>query len=284
MRYHLKIISDRGLVKAIWKEGRVITKKGQEELNNALVLDKVGMISSRLESLAYLMDFDLKKKQGSVVLNISFFHKSEFRKALKVMRGVFAKKFSMGDRVLVAQAGSEIGDELVPKGMVGFGTLCAVNLNGILIKHGIPVESKFGGVLQIENLVPLRFTELVSYAGSTLDPHEIFIRSKMTNVREAVSGSGKILAGLREIPAVSKQRCEEILKKARDAGFGGALLIGNPEQPVLGMPVGVERVGLVVPGGLNPVTACEECGIKTESKALVTLVDYKELKSFGAIV
>ncbi|MCX5725721.1 MAG: NrpR regulatory domain-containing protein [Candidatus Saganbacteria bacterium] len=280
VRYHLKIMNERGLLKVFWKEGRMITKKGNEELRDALVADKVGLVSSRIEAMSYMMNFDLEKKSGIVILNISFFHKSEFQKALKVMREVFAKKLSMGDRVLIAKAGEKIGSMVVPTGKVAFGSLCSINLNGILLKSGIPVESKFGGVLQIENSRPLRFTELISYSGSTLDPHEIFIKSRMTNVREATKGSGKILAGLREIPAVSKQRAESIIDEVEETGLGGVLFVGKPGQPVLGMSVGMERVGIVIAGGLNPVAACEEWGIETESKALVALVNYSELKNF----
>ncbi|MFA4857924.1 MAG: NrpR regulatory domain-containing protein [Candidatus Margulisiibacteriota bacterium] len=280
VRYHLKIMGDRGLVKGFWKEGRMITKKGIDELSNALVSDKIGLVSSQIETMSYLMDFDVEKRLGSVILNVSFFHKSEFRKALKIMREVFAQQLGMGNRVLVAQPGEEIGGLTVPKGKIGFGTICTINLNGILLKHSIPVESKFGGVLQIENGRPLRFTELISYAGSTLDPHEIFIKSKMTSVREATAGCGKILAGLREIPAISKQSAEAILALAEAAGLGTVLYIGRPSQPVLGMPVGVERVGIVVPGGLNPVAAAMEWGLEVESKALVALADYAQLVKF----
>jgi hypothetical protein len=258
----------------------MITKKGQDELNNARVSDKIGLISSRIEALSYLMDFDLEKKTGNVILNISFFHKADFPKALKVMREVFARGFSLGKKVLIAEGNDEIGGVEVPNGKVGFGTLCTINLNGILLKAGIPVDPKFGGVLQIEEAKPLRFTDLINYSGSTLDPHEIFIRSKMTSVREACNGSGRILAGLREIPSVSKGDAEGVLEGTRDLGLGTALFIGKTDQPVLGMPVGVGKVGLVIPGGLNPVAACEEWGIETESKALSALVDFKRVQDF----
>jgi repressor of nif and glnA expression len=277
-------MNDRGLVKGFWKEGRMITKKGIEELENSLVSDKIGLVSSKIESMSYLMDFDLDRCQGSVILNISFFHKSEFNKALKIMKEVFEKKLSMGDLVLVAEQGEEIGGIVVPKGKVGFGTLCTINLNGILLKHSVPVESKFGGVLQVEDYQPVRFTDLISYSGSTLDPHEIFLRSKMTSVREATKGSGKILAGLREIPAIARQSAENVLALAEEAGIGKALHIGRPNQPVLGMPVGVDRVGVVIPGGLNPVAAAEEWGIETESKALTAIVDYTHLIKFSSII
>jgi len=284
VRHHLQQLGEEGLVKVFWKEGRMLTKKGREELENAMISEKIGLVSSRIESLSYRMTFDLEKKQGSVIFNLTYFHKSEFKKALKIMAEAFKKNYCMGQLVCVAEDGKEIAGTKVPVGKVCFGTMCATNLNGILLKAGIPVESKFGGVLQIEDGKPLRFTELVSYSGSTLDPHEIFIRSKMTNVRDACKGSGKILAGLREIPAASRDKAEEIIQQARGAGFGNALYIGKPGQPVLGMPVAVDRVGLVIPGGLNPVAACEEWGIETESKALVTLVEYSQLQKFDSLL
>jgi len=280
VRYYLKSLSEQGLIKIFWKEGRMITSKGREELSNARVSDKVGLMSSRIEAMAYLMDFDLARKQGAVILNISFLQAADYPEALKVMRPVFKKKLSMGDRVLVAKSGEEIGALTVPKGKIAFGSLCSINLNGVLLRHSLPIESKFGGVLQIDKGKPHRFTELISYSGSTLDPHEIFIKSRMTTVREATSGSGKILAGLREIPAISREKAEVILAQTEQAGLGGVLFVGKPGQPVLGMPVGVERVGLVVVGGLNPVAAVEEAGIETESKALVSLVEYSQLQSF----
>ena len=285
VRYHLKIMDERGLTEATWKEGRSITERGREELKNALVSEKVGFVISRIESMAYKMDFDISKRTGTVILNISFVPKDRFKEALKIMRKVFDKKFGMGSLVVVASEGEELGGKKIPKGKIGFGTLCSVNLNGILLKHTIPVESRFGGVLELEKGKSLRFTELISYSGSTLDPLEIFIKSKMTSIEKVVSsGSGKIMAGFREIPAVSKEDAEAILKKTGEAGLGSAFTIGNSGQPLLGVPVGMERVGLVVLGGLNPIAAVEEAGIETESKALVTLIDYKQLKSFWDII
>ncbi|KPJ65050.1 hypothetical protein AMJ44_11240 [candidate division WOR-1 bacterium DG_54_3] len=284
VRYHLKTLDKQGLTRGKWKEGRTITGKGREELGNALVFDKVGFLSSKFEAMAFRMDFDLDSRSGEVILNLSLFHKSDFKSALRIMKAVFDKGFATGNKVVVAEAGQEIGGIVVPAGKVGFGTLCSINLNGILLKHSIPVDSRFGGMLQIEDSRPLRFTDMISYSGSTLDPHEVFLKSKMTSVREATNGSGKILASLREIPAVSKNEAEAILRKADSAGLGKVLLIGRTGLPVLGMPVGMERVGIVVPGGLNPVAACEEWGIETESKALVTLIDYSRLKNFWECV
>ncbi|MBN3033935.1 MAG: DUF128 domain-containing protein [Candidatus Saganbacteria bacterium] len=283
IRYHLKRLNDEGLMKVQWKEGRLITRKGIEELGNALVFDKIGFMSSRIDNMAYQMDFNLEGKSGRVILNISLIREDDFPKALEIMKSVFRARIATGEKVLVAGAGEKIGSLEIPPGKIGFGTLCSINLNGILLKHSILVESRLGGLLQIEEDRPLRFTEIINYAGSTLDPHEIFIRSRMTNVRGAVAGAGKVLAGLREIPAASVHEAEAIIRKVESAALGRVLMIGRPGQTVLGVPVGAERVGLVVPGGLNPVAACEEAGIQTESKALAVMVGYDQLVSFDSV-
>ena len=283
VRYHMKSMGEQGLLKVFWKEGRMITGKGREEVNNAFVFDKVGLMSSRIETMAYKMDFDLYQKSGNVILNVSLINKTDFKKAVAIMTEVFKANFSTGEMVAVAEEGAQLGGLNIPAGKVGFGTLCSINLNGILLKHSIPIESKFGGLLQVENQRPTRFTDLINYSGSTLDPHEIFIKSKMTNVKAAAAGSGKILAGLREIPSVSRDEAEAIIRKTESAGIGRAIFLGRAGQEVMGMPVGQERVGIVVPGGLNPIAAVEECGIETESKALQAMVDYKELINFWEI-
>ncbi len=50
------------------------------------------------------------------------------------------------------------------------------------------------------------------------------------------------------------------------------------------MPVGIDKVGIVVVGGMNPVAVLEEQGIQTESKAMSTLFDYSRLIPFKDIL
>ena len=74
VRYHLKLMDERGLTRLVGREGRLITESGIEELNRALVRDKVGFAISRIEMLAFRTDFDFDKHTGSVPVNISLFH------------------------------------------------------------------------------------------------------------------------------------------------------------------------------------------------------------------
>ncbi|NWF76693.1 MAG: DUF128 domain-containing protein [Nitrospirae bacterium] len=280
VRYHLKILDERGYTKVFGKEGRMITQKGREELLHAHVSEKVGFVISKIETLSYLTNFDLDTQEGNIILNISYFSEEKLKEAIKIMKPVFQSPYVMSDRVILKRAGEKIGDIIVPEGQVSFGTICSVTINGIFLKAGIPVTSKFGGVLQI-NSEPSRFTTLISYEGSSLDPLEIFIKSRMTYVSGAVKNlSGKVLASFREIPVVSLEKAFQLREYMKEKGIGGILMIGNPNQPLLEMPVGLDKAGMIIVGGLNPIAALEEAGIQTISKAMSTLYKFSELVKF----
>jgi len=141
------------------------------------------------------------------------------------------------------------------------------------------VSSKFSGILKVENHQPVRFVELIYYDASSLDPAEIFIKSQMTDVQGAVeNGNGEVLAGLREFPAVCLDDVLEIVEKLEKIGLSGVTAVGEPSQPVLEMPVSAGCVGMVVLGGLNPLAAVEESGIRTENKALCSMVNFNLVK------
>ncbi|ODA45056.1 Transcriptional repressor of nif and glnA operons [Thermodesulfovibrio sp. N1] len=201
VRYHLKILDERGLTKVFGKEGRKITEKGRKELETASTVEKVGFIINKIESLSYLSDFDINSLKGRLILNITYIHESKIKKAFKVMENVFNSPYVMGHKVLILEKDTE--NILVPKDHICIGTICSVTLNAILLKAGIPIISKFGGVLEVRDGQPYKFGALISYDGTSLDPLEIFMRGKMTDVIGAIkNGFGRILASFREIPCV----------------------------------------------------------------------------------
>jgi repressor of nif and glnA expression len=286
VRYHLRLMDERGLTQlAGRRDGRIITELGQTELKKAMVTHKVGFAFSRIEILAFRTNIDLDKRTGFVPVNISFFQKEDLNKALRAMKPAFKAGFCASDLVAVADEGEVIGDMVVPEGKTALATVCSVVVNGALLKAGVPIDSKFGGILQIRNYSPLRFIELIHYAGSSLDPSEIFIRANMTSVAEAAKdGNGEILANYREIPAVCKPLAEEVAAKLKDASLGGILLIGDVSEPVCEIPIELNRIGVVLIGGLNPVAAAAEAGIINESHAMSTVLEYQRLKKFQEVI
>jgi len=285
VRHYLKMLDENGLTFVQGKRGRTITEKGRSELNNSFVSERVNFVISKMDSLSYLTDFNIDAMKGNIILNISFFPEKKLRDALRVMAEVFSSPYVMCNKIIMAKNGERIGDVVIPEGTIGLGTVCSITLNGIFLKTGIPVSSKYGGVIEIQEGIPKRFVSLISYEGSSLDPLEIFIRSRMTDVAGVIKqNSGKILASFREIPVVSVNEAENLSNKMIRKGIGGKIIFGKPNQPLLDIPVGADKVGMIAVGGLNPIAAAEESGIHTESMAMSTLFEYSKLLSFNDAV
>lgn len=279
VRYHLKLMDERGLTTLVGRDGRMITERGIEEAGDALVGDKVGFAITRIELLTFRTDFNWDEGKGVIPVNVSFFPKRKFSRALDIMKPIFAAGLCVSDRVAVAQEGQQLGDLTVPEGHTGLATVCSIVINGTLLKAGIPMDSRFGGILQMRNRKPMRFVELLSYSGSSLDPSEVFIRARMTSVRSAAKdGNGKILANFREIPAVCQPIVERVTNRLKEIGIDGLFVMGKTSEPVCEIPVELNKIGMVLIGGMNPVAAAEELGIEAQNHGMSTVMEYNKLK------
>ncbi len=281
VRYHLRITDERGHTRPMGRDGRMVTPEGLEELRMAMAPEQIGFILERLELLAFRTTFDPKKGTGQVAINASLFDKDVFKKALGPMGEAFKASICVSDRVMFASEGQKLGDLVVPKGKAGLGTVCGVTINGVLLKAGVPIESRFGGVLEIKDSKPRRFVAIINYDGTSIDPSEQYIRAGMTSVLEAArTGNGKILANFREIPSAARSLVEETIAALGDAGIGGVYALGNTSEPICQIAVAMNRVGLVLLGGLNPLAAAAESGIEVENKGEAGMVNFEQLQSF----
>ena len=279
VRYHLKIMDTRGLTRLIGRDGRIVTELGIEELKSALVSDKVGFVINKIELLTFQTTFNWEKRCGRVPVNVSLFSKEQFKKAREAMKEAFEAGICVSDLVALASGGERLAGVTVPEGKIGFATVCSIAINGALLKAGIPMDSKFGGLLQMSNNKPYRFVELIQYGGSSLDPSEIFITSRMTSVGDVVrGGEGKVLANFREIPALCRPVAETVISGLREAGLGGMLVMGDTSQSVGEVPVELNKIGMIILGGLNPVAASVEAGIEAENYAMSAVMEYQDLR------
>jgi len=285
VRYHLKLMDERGLTHLIGRRnGRVLTEKGSEEVKSALVKDKVGFAISKIETLAFRTSFDFEKCCGLIPVNVSFFPRERFARAIQAMKPAFEAGLCVSDLVAVASEGELLGEVRVPQGRTGLATVCSIVFNGALLKAGVPMDSRFGGILQLRNRTPLRFVELIDYAGCSLDPSTIFIKARMTSVSEVVrSGNGKVLANFREIPSICRPIAEEVVASLDKAGFRGLVVMGDTSKPVCEIPVELNKIGMGLLGGLNPVAAAEEAGIEADSLAMSTVMEYQDLIKFQEV-
>ena len=281
IRYHLRITDERGYTRPAGRDGRMITPKGLDELQMALAPDQVGFILDRLQLLAFQTSFNPKTRTGEVAINTSVFSEGKFKKALAAMRGVFKAGLCVSDLVAVASEGEKLGDVVIPSGKVGLASICSVTVNGVLLKAGVPVESRFGGVLEVIDLKPKRFVAVINYAGTSIDPSEQYIRAGMARVSDAArTGNGRVLANFREIPSAARSLVAETTEVLKETGINGVYVLGNTGEPVCQIAIGLNRVGIVLLGGLNPVAAAVEAGIEVDNISESGMIEYQRLVSF----
>jgi len=285
VRYHLQFMDQRELTRFVGRrDGRVITPKGVEELRNARVQDKVGYCISRMEILAYKTTFDPTAGNGVLPINVSFFPAESFKEALKGMKPAFEKNLCVSELVAVAPEDAFLGDVHVPQGCIGFATICSIVLSGVLLKRGIPLESKFGGILQVSEHKPMRFVDLIHYSGTSLDPSEAFISARMTAVRDVLRrGEGKILANFCEVAGVCRDGVEEVMELLKGVGINAVIIKGKMGEPVCQVSVDVNKMGMILLGGLNPVAAAREAGAEETNLPMSTVMEYNDLRRFSSV-
>lgn len=282
VRYHLKIMDERGLTRLVGRrDGREITEKGRQELQEARVRDKVGFVLSRIEALSFMTTFNPRTREGVVPINLSFLPRRAMKEAFNLMSPAFEGGYCVSPLVKVLKEGEGIGGVVVPRGKVGLVTVCSIVINGVLLKAGVPMDSKFGGILQVKEGKPYRFVDLIYYAGTSLDPSEAFLRANMTSVAKAAkTGDGKVLANFREIPALCRDVTMKTLEALRRAGIGGVLVLGGIGEDVCEIPVEPGRIGMVLLGGLNPVACIREAGYEVENLAMSGVIPFRELEPY----
>lgn len=281
IRMYLTEMENEGLVEHARRGrngGRSITPRGLTEIEDSLISDRVGFTAARVDTLSWEMSFDLAARSGRVVLNLTVVPANQLRRAVREMVPVLAGGLGMGEYVALFPAGSRVGDTAVPPGNVGVGTICSITVNGVFLSHRIPTVSRFGGVLEMRNQRPERFTDVIYYEGTSLDPLEVFIKAGLTDVRGVLMrNQGRIGASFREFPSSALEDVLALRQALKDAGLGGILTLGKPNQPLLGFPVPDGRTGMIVAGGLNPAAVLEETGIQTTNRAFNTLFEFDSM-------
>ena len=131
----------------------------------------------------------------------------------------------------------------------------------------------YGGLLELTE--PTLFIELISYNGSTVDPHKIFIAKDMTSVTQEV-GPKKILASFKEIPYISRDYAVDLLDTLDKIGFS-IYKIGKPRELIYNAKADNYNFGIVAGSGLNSIAAIREKGIDIHVKAIEKLIPFEKM-------
>jgi hypothetical protein len=274
VRYHLRILDERGFTHKHGYNGRTITSTGQAELKEALIGDRLDFVIARIEDLIYSTDYNPSDKKGNVIVNLSYVDKADFEAALEVIEE--AQEISISPRIGIFDEGD--GNVHVPEGKAGIATVCSITFDGILLKYGIPAKPVFGGTLEMQNHEPVQFLDLISYSGTSIDPIKIFLSRHSTSVLDMLrQGSGTILANMRTVPVSAAEQARKVLEILGESEIGGAIAIGGENGSIYGAPVDTGMTGVVVSVGVNVIAAVEETGIPVVTHPVSTTMAYEKM-------
>ena len=235
--------------------------------------------SAKIEDLMFRTTFNPVTREGKVVVNLSIIDKKDFDDVMGIFEMAINSGLSVSPFIRVLHEGDNVEGISVGPDEVGFVTMCSITIDGILLKKGVFVNPRFGGLVEIKDGTPLRFTNVLTYHSTTIDPLEVLMSQEITSVTEMLkTGSGKILANLREAPMVARDDIDRILSDMMDAGITGILEVGEPNTRILDVPVERDHLGIVVIGGTNPMAIVQEHGIGIRTNAMSTVVDFRELR------
>ncbi|OPY30058.1 MAG: Ribonuclease R winged-helix domain protein [Methanocella sp. PtaU1.Bin125] len=279
VRYHLRMLDERGFTKKHGYLGRVLTAQGEDELKHALVTDRLGFVSTRIKDIEFMTSYEPHTNSGNVAVNLCYIPKPSFEQALGVIRRVVDAGYAISPRIKVVDEGQTILENDVPEGQVAVATVCSITIDGVLLKGGLPVDIKYGGIVRIENGKVERFTDIIDYSGTSINPMSVFTARKMTSIIKLLeTGSGSVLANVRAVPRVARDRALALLGEMKEADINGVFSGCENVRPLLGVPVEMGKCGIASYSGINPFAALGESGIKTRIMPLAAVMNIKELK------
>jgi hypothetical protein len=243
-----------GFTEKVGNMGRILTPYGLEETESALVGDRIGFIISKLERLAFRSTFDPETSTGDIVYNLSIVPNERLPDATSAFDEVIAARcgFFSGYRVIDR-------DPRIPPGSAGIMTICSITMDGVFQRRGIPVRMAYGGRLAIQHGEATRFVDLIGYRGTTIDPLQLFISAGLTSFSSLVSsGSGTVLANVREIPALAEGNAREVAAQMKKAGFVFTVGMGTS---VFNLVTDPYRLSIVAFSGMNYIANTFEKGI-----------------------
>lgn len=114
VRFYLLALDRDGLTENLGKRGRRITPRGETELSRARVVEKVGLLAAKIDRLTYKMDFNLSRRTGTIVLNLSVIPRPQLKKAGQIIARVFEAGWGMGNLMTLVPGGQRVGELTIP--------------------------------------------------------------------------------------------------------------------------------------------------------------------------
>lgn len=230
---------------------------------------------SRIENLMHQVTFDPVQMKGKIITNTSLVERGRLPEALAIFYDTIQSGLAVSPLMLVSEE----------KRMVRIKTACSLTISGVLLKQGIPVRPKGGGLIEVVEREPVRFTDMLMYWATTIDPIDVLTAQGLTDIMGMMrTGNGRILGNVQEAPMLARERIEVALEQISAAEFTGVLELGEPNMNVLGVSVERDHVGIALVGGTNLVAAAQECGIDMVHESISDLTEVGEMRHIEELI
>lgn len=235
-------------------------------------------VNHSIEDFAMQVTYRPAIHEGKLVYNLSLVRNEDLEFAIGTLKDAYKTGVAASGLVKFLASGERDGDFVVPKGQTAICTVCSVTFDGLLIRRGVPINPIGGGIVEIENRTPIRFTHMILYEYTTIDPLQVLNSQSLTSVTSVMRrGSGNILANVREFHMEAEPLVGEVLDELADSSFIGILEVGMPNAPLLGVPVSPQFIAIAAVGGTNPMAAIKEGGRWVQTNAMKGLMDVSEM-------
>jgi repressor of nif and glnA expression len=235
-------------------------------------------VNHRIDDLAMQVTYRPEAHEGRLVYNLSFVKNEDLEFAIGILKDAYKTRVAASGLVKFYHSGERVDDLVVPKGQTAICTVCSITFDGLLIRRGVPVNPIGGGVVEIENRTPLRFTHMILYEYTTIDPLLVLNSQNLTSVTNVMRrGSGNILANVREFHMEAERLVGEVLDELSDSSFIGVLEMGMPNVSLLGVNVSPQFIAIAAVGGTNPIAAIKEGGRWAKTNPMEGLMDVSEM-------
>ena len=232
-------------------------------------MDPLVFTLAKIENIMQQVTFDPQEMKGKIVTNTITVKRDFLEDVLLILYDTIANGLAVSPHIKIESVGQN----------TRILTACSITIDGVLLKQGIPVRPKGGGIIEVVDRLPMRFTDMLLYWATTIDPIDILMSQELTSVRKMMeTGSGRILGNLREAPMLAREQIEDVLELLKTSDFAGVLELGEPNMDVLGVPVERDHMGIALVGGTNIVAAALESGMEISTQSISGLTDVGEMR------
>lgn len=223
---------------------------------------------AKIENLIHQVTFNPERMEGRIITNESLVRQEDLEDTLSIFYDTINSGLAVSPMLKIEKSGS----------YSKIFSACSLTIDGVLLKNGIPIRPKGGGVIEVIEREPVRFIDMLMYWATTIDPIDVLISQELSCINGMMrTGSGRILGNLQEAPMLARDRIEEVLENLAKAEFSGVLDLGEPNMDVLGIAVERDHLGIALVGGTNLVAAAIESGIFINNESISGLTEIRDM-------